>query len=95
MGDRPDEPSHRQPSSEPSRPAGKGGESGDRDTVGWYKLGGLGLEFIAGVLALGWFGWWLDRRWDTGPWLMIAGGAVGFAAGLVTLIRTAKRAFKD
>jgi F0F1-type ATP synthase assembly protein I len=58
-------------------------------------MAGIGLEFVASVLVLGWLGWFLDGRWGTTPWLMLAGGALGFAAGLWMLIRTAKQAFKD
>jgi len=56
---------------------------------------GMGLEFAATVAALGLLGWFLDRRWNTSPWLLVAGIVVGFAAGLMTLIRAAAKAFKD
>lgn len=34
-------------------------------------------------------GHWLDARYDTGPWLMLAGVALGFISMLWTLVKTA------
>lgn len=34
-------------------------------------------------------GWWLDRRFDTAPWLQVVGFAVGAAAGLAQLLQMA------
>lgn len=65
------------------------------DSVSWWGMAGMGLEFVATVGAMGLLGWYLDRRWLTSPWLLVAGVVVGFAAGLMTLIRTARKAFKD
>ena len=92
MPEGPDESSQNDP-----RQAGRDRPAPDesKQTSGWFQLAGIGLEFIASVLVLGWLGWFLDGRWGTTPWLMIAGGALGFAAGLWMLIRTAKQAFKD
>lgn len=32
-------------------------------------------------------GWWLDERWGTEPWLLIAGAVLGFAAGMLHLLQ--------
>jgi len=56
----------------------------DRSAVGigfeWSaRLTTLGFEVAIPALA----GAWLDRRWGTGPWLLIAGALVGMCiAGL-------------
>lgn len=63
--------------------------------AGGFGLVGIGFEFLATICLLGAVGWWADRRWNTFPWLMIAGGAVGFAAGLAMIVRAGKSAFKD
>lgn len=34
-------------------------------------------------------GKWLDDRYDTGPWLMLTGVALGFISMLWTLVKTA------
>jgi F0F1-type ATP synthase assembly protein I len=73
-----------------SRASGRG-----EDTSSWYRLAGIGFEFIAVVGLLGGIGWWLDGRFNTAPWLMIAGFGVGFATGLFLMVRAANRMFRD
>ena len=52
--------------------------------------GTLGLEIVASIL-LGLFGGrWLDRRFDTEPWLMW----IGFAFGIVMAVRAVQRALQ-
>jgi F0F1-type ATP synthase assembly protein I len=34
-------------------------------------------------------GRWLDSKFGTAPWLMIVGGLIGSAGGLISFIRTA------
>ena len=63
------------------------------DETDWYRLAGLGFEFIIAVLLFGWLGYWLDGRCRTAPWLMIAGFGVGFAAGLYIMVRAARSMF--
>lgn len=86
-----------QPGSEPSdrRDADGPRPVGPDVTTGWYALLGIGFEFLAAICLMGAIGWWLDNRLRMFPWLTIIGGAVGFGAGLMILIRAANRAFKD
>lgn len=67
---------------------------GDRETPSssdqWIGLSGVGVEFVAAILLPGAGGWWLDRICGTAPWIMLLGGLLGFAAGLVLLIRAVK-----
>jgi ATP synthase protein I len=55
---------------------------------------GLGFEFLAAVILPGALGWWLDRLLGWAPWLMLAGGLLGFVAGLRLLLASANRSFK-
>lgn len=82
------------PQTPPSAPERWKERSGD-GTHGWYALMGIGFEFLATICVMGLLGWWLDGRFHTLPWLTIIGGAVGFAAGLMMIIRAGSRAFKD
>jgi len=63
--------------------------------AGWIGMIGIGFEFLAAIVLMGALGWYLDRRLGTSPWLLIAGGAVGFAAGLTLMLRAAAQSFKD
>jgi ATP synthase protein I len=51
----------------------------------------IAIELVVGV-AIGWFiGRLLDGQFGTAPWLMIVFLILGFAAGLMNIIRTARR----
>ncbi len=48
----------------------------------------LGISVIIGLL----FGYWLDRKIGTEPWMMLLFLVLGFVAGLRGVIRAVKRA---
>ena len=51
------------------------------------RYSGLGLSFALTVLAFAFAGHWLDERWDSSPWLLIAGVFLGFALGLYSMVK--------
>ena len=51
----------------------------------------IAVELVAGVLFGGFIGWVLDRQLGTRPWLLIVFIILGFAAGMLNIIRTAQR----
>ena len=52
----------------------------------------IAIELIAGVAFGAIVGWNLDRYFETsGPWFLLVFLALGFAAGMSNVIRTAKR----
>lgn len=81
------EPQHE----EPDRPLGPENQNVGRQ----FSLIGIGFEFLASVCLFGLIGWWADGRLHTFPWLLIAGVGLGFAAGLMMMIRAARNAFRD
>jgi ATP synthase protein I len=48
----------------------------------------LGLSVVVGIL----FGRWLDGRFGTAPWLMLAFFALGLVAGFRSVMRAVRRA---
>jgi ATP synthase protein I len=69
-------------------------EGGDEPATGdWYKLAGLGFEFIAAVAVGIGIGYLLDRWLGIAPWGLIGGVALGFTLGLRGLIRRGMSAF--
>ena len=49
----------------------------------------LWMEFaVSEILGAG-AGYWLDQRWGTSPWMLLAGAGAGFALGLYQVIRGA------
>jgi F0F1-type ATP synthase assembly protein I len=55
------------------------------------KYGALGLEMAISVVIGMAIGWWLDRKLGTTPWLMVVWIGFGFAAGVRSLWRSAKK----
>ncbi len=51
----------------------------------------LGIELVAGVAVGGFIGWWLDRFLGMAPLLMVVFLGLGAAAGIMNVVRTAKR----
>jgi ATP synthase protein I len=49
-------------------------------------------ELIAGVGVGGGLGWLLDKQFGTAPWLMIVLVILGFAAGILNVVRAAQEA---
>ena len=48
------------------------------------------FEAIGSVLIACAFGYWVDSRWDTGPFGLLIGVAIGFAAMVLRLVRLGK-----
>lgn len=46
----------------------------------------IGMEMALPALL----GSWLDRRWKTSPWCVVAGAVLGFAVGLTHLLQLAR-----
>ena len=51
----------------------------------------LGIELVAGVAVGGFIGWGLDRLFATAPFLMVLFLGLGATAGIMNVVRTAKR----
>jgi hypothetical protein len=51
------------------------------------RVTSLGLEFALPA----WAGFWIDGKYGTRPWCAIAGSLLGFATGMVHLLRIARQ----
>ncbi len=49
------------------------------------------IELVVGVAVGAGLGWALDKQLGTQPWLMLVLLIVGFAAGMLNVVRTARR----
>ena len=49
----------------------------------------LGADFVAGVVLGAALGWGIDRLFGTAPWGLIVFLLLGFAAGILTVMRSA------
>ncbi len=55
----------------------------------------LGMEFAVSEILCAGAGYWLDQRWGTAPWCLVAGAAAGFALGLYQILRAARQMTQD
>jgi len=60
----------------------------NRDMSGLSRGLRLGSEFIAAILVGAGIGYLLDMGLKTGPWLMLVMLLVGFAAGVLNVVRS-------
>lgn len=59
-----------------------------RDKSPYFLLAvDFGYNLLGSILVLGGLGWYIDTRYGTTPWLMIAGGLLGIAVGFNSLFR--------
>ncbi len=59
------------------------------DQAGYGLAIRLGADFVAGVVLGAALGWGVDRLFGTGPWGLIVFLLLGFAAGMLTVMRSA------
>ena len=80
--------------SEPPLSSAERRDRANRESASWHRLAGVGVEFVVAIGFCAALGWWLDRKFGTSPWLLIAGCALGFATGLWQMVRAANRMMK-
>jgi F0F1-type ATP synthase assembly protein I len=51
------------------------------------RFAGLGLRFVVTVALFGLFGWWLDGRFGTIPWLLVGGILLGSVVAFISIVR--------
>lgn len=56
---------------------------------------GLGIQLAVAMCVFGAIGWWLDRRFGTAPWLLVAGTLLGAVGGMISMIRTSLKKSRD
>ena len=77
------------------RPAARNGDDGDGTRPATGGMAGFGQalklssEFIAGVAVGAGLGWLIDRMAGTSPWGLIVFLLLGFAAGVLNVLRSA------
>jgi F0F1-type ATP synthase assembly protein I len=65
---------------DPRRSPPHGGTSG-------AAVAGLGMQFVVAILLFLFLGKWLDERFGTTPWLLIAGVFLGAGASFYSIYR--------
>jgi ATP synthase protein I len=68
------------------------GGGGSQDQSAYGAAFKFAAELIVGVAVGGGLGWFLDKQFGTAPWLMVVLVILGFAAGLLNVVRAAQEA---
>ena len=63
---------------------------GERPAGGPNPMLGVGLQFAVTLLVCLFAGQWLDRKFGTTPWLLLAGMLVGSVVGFWSLVRAGR-----
>jgi len=77
---------------------GKDGQEPDPGVAGYgkaYEVIAASIQLAAAVILMLLLGRWLDGRLGTAPWLMLAGLAIGFAAGFYSFLRSVQKLAKN
>lgn len=61
----------------------------------WTRHAGIGIEFAGAVAGFALLGYWIDRHYDSSPWGVLIGAALGLIGGTYNLIRASMAAFKQ
>jgi ATP synthase protein I len=71
------------------RVAEQADQAGAKDMTGWSRGFRLASEFVAAILVGAGIGWLLDLWLHTTPWLLLVLLLIGFAAGVLNVVRSA------
>lgn len=61
----------------------------------WVRYSGAGLELAGATAGLALIGYWVDRRFGTTPWAILAGVLIGIVGGLYNLVKTSLAAMRE
>ena len=69
--------------------------SAERRFPGWVRHAGIGLELAGATAGLALIGYWIDGRFGTKPWGIVAGVVVGLVGGLYNMVRESLAAVRE
>jgi F0F1-type ATP synthase assembly protein I len=69
--------------------------TGDKRYPRWMRHAGVGVEFAGAVAGFTLLGYWIDRRFGTGPWGLTICVVLGLVGGLYNLVRESLQALRE
>jgi F0F1-type ATP synthase assembly protein I len=69
--------------------------SADKQSPGWIRQAGAGVQLAASIAGLTGLGYWIDVHYGTKPWGLIVGLVLGFVGGFYNLVKESLQAVRD
>ena len=69
--------------------------SADQRYPGWVRHSGVGLELAGATAGLALVGHWIDGRYGSAPWGILAGVVIGIGGGLYNLVKESLAAARE
>jgi ATP synthase protein I len=69
--------------------------SADRRSANWIRYSGIGFELAGAIAGFALLGYWIDGRYGTSPWGILAGVCIGIIGGLYNLVRQSLDAIRE
>lgn len=66
-----------------------------RGRPSWIRYSSVGIEFASALVVFTLLGYWVDRHYESAPWGLVIGAALGLIGGTYNLIRESLDAFKQ
>ena len=67
----------------------------NRRFPGWVRYSGAGLELAGATAGLALVGYWIDGKFGTAPWALLAGVVIGIVGGLYNLVKQSLAAMRE
>ena len=62
---------------------------------GWVRYSGVGLELAGATAGLALVGYWIDGKYGTAPWGILAGVIIGIVGGLYNMVKESLKAIRE
>jgi F0F1-type ATP synthase assembly protein I len=69
--------------------------SADTRFPSWVRHSAVGIELAAAIGGFALVGYWIDRRYATDPWGLVAGLVLGLIGGLYNLVKQSLQAVRE
>jgi len=69
--------------------------SENRRYPSWVRYSGTGLELAGATAGLALVGYWIDGKYGTAPWALLAGVVIGIVGGLYNLVKESMAAMRE
>ena len=67
----------------------------NKDSSNLWRLSGIGVELVAAIVGFGLAGYGVDAYFDSSPWGLLVGLALGMVGGMYNAVRASLAAGRE